>query len=208
MLWRGSLMFDFLKYRKQYLDNYLKNGYQPIVDTDTPIILTGTKFPRYDIIGIHHLTPSENVGKHNLFIDIINRNNDRIMYEQIEWGWEGQRPNEVTRPLVLDKPTSEPSGNIALGSNQTVWAKVLNKESDTVVNIHTRLPDEGSGNTIGHHSFYIVWLYTEDDGEVKPPPVDPPVEGCEELENIIEQLRQENYELRNKLNDVKEVLGC
>ena len=99
--------------------------------------------------------------------------NGKRLNEEIEWGWEGQKPNQITRPVKLDKPINEPAGNISLDWGQVVWARVKGKSSDKVIGITTNLPDEGPEhwNTIGHFSYFVVWMYYE--GRVIAPPVIP-----------------------------------
>ncbi len=131
------------------------------------------------IIGIHHLLPDENRGGRNLFFDVLDTNGNRVRpVVWINWVWEGMRPEEQPPFAQGDKPDNEPMGNIALGSvKQIVYAgcngrnTTLNTDgkSDWVQKVHTNHPDEGNaeGNTIGHHSFYVVWKETMA-GEIEP----------------------------------------
>lgn len=123
------------------------------------------------IIGIHHLTPEENRGSHNLFFDVLGINGDRIRpVVWVHWTWKGMRQDEVASPVQGDKPDNEPVGNIGIGGNQIVYAKCTGRDnvedadgpSDWIMDVHTNHPDEGDqeGNTIGHHSFYVVWQET------------------------------------------------
>ncbi|KKK77063.1 hypothetical protein LCGC14_2857350 [marine sediment metagenome] len=133
------------------------------------------------IIGIHHLLPDENRGGHNLFFDVLDINGNRVRpIVWINWSWDGMRPDEQPPFAQGDKPDTEPAGNIALGSvEQIVYAgcngrnTTLNTDgnSDWIQKVHTNHPDEGDaeGNTIGHHSFYVLWKETEV-GEVVPDP--------------------------------------
>ena len=56
------------------------------------------------------------------------------------------------------------------------WVGGLGTKSDTVTGVHTGHADEETGNTWGHHSFYIVWQLMSGDVVPEPPidPVDPP----------------------------------
>lgn len=113
------------------------------------------------VIGVHHLTPEENTGKHNLFLQTLTREG-AVFGGVVAWGWEGQGPNENSPNIVLDKPASEPGGNIAIYWPQNIWAEVASvHKSDRVLNVHTRHLDEGPGNTLGHHSFYVAWQLTQ-----------------------------------------------
>jgi hypothetical protein len=73
--------------------------------------------------------------------------------------------------VPLDKPDSEPAGNIAMFKGQivSVWMNGLagdaTDKSDRLENIHTNHPDEPLPdgelwNTIGHHSFYVIFQRT------------------------------------------------
>ena len=136
------------------------------------------------IIGIHHLLPDENLGNHNLFFDALDINGNRVRpIVWVHWSWEGMRPEEQPPFAQGDKPDNEPVGNIALGWKQIVKAKCNGRNttqgtdgnSDEIRGIHTNHPDEGNaeGNTIGHHSFYVVFKETVA-GEVVPDPIPEP----------------------------------
>lgn len=192
-------MFNHKKYLQKFVSEYDGMTFR---DTPEPILVVTNASPRFEIIGIHKLTPSENVGKHNLFIDVVDKDGKIMKDVKIAWGWEGQRPGEVTRPLVLDKPESEPSGNLVIWSNQKIWAMVLDKPSDKVYNVHTQLPDEGSGNTYGHHSYYIVWMLVDDVAEV--PESNQEVE---ELKLEVKRLRAELDKATDILESIDDLLG-
>jgi len=121
-------------------------------------------------IGIHHLFPRENFSKHHVYLEALDENGRRIKlpHAWAGWTWEGRQGHERADPVSLDKPEYETAGNIAMHFGQTVsvWIKGLgrdaNEKSDRVENLHTRHPDEplpdGSLlNTLGHHSFYVVF---------------------------------------------------
>jgi hypothetical protein len=124
----------------------------------------------WKVIGIHHLLPRENFSKHNVYVEALDESGQRIRnpIAWAGWTWEGRRSNERADPLPLDKPDFEAAGNIAMHFGQivSVWIKGLGRDasdkSDRVENIHTAHPDEplpdGSLlNTLGHHSFYVVF---------------------------------------------------
>ncbi len=127
----------------------------------------------WKVIGVHHLLPRENFSKHNVYLEALDESGQRIRnpIAWAGWTWEGRRSNERADPLPLDKPAYETAGNIAMHFGQvvSVWIKGLgrdaNEKSDRVENIHTTHPDEplpdGSLlNTLGHHSFYVVFQRT------------------------------------------------
>lgn len=160
-------MFNHIQYLDAFLSDYKMGRFSnnSVAQVGrTPVI------PCFRIIGIHKLTPAENDGRHNLFVDVINLSGNRLNV-QMDWGWEGRKDSEKITPLNLDKPPGEPAGNFVIWGNQKIWAGVLGKHSDKVLNVHTGLPDEGPGSTWGHHSYYCVWLWVES-GIVPPPPID------------------------------------
>lgn len=185
-------MFDHQFYLHKFLADF-KAG--RATNNSIALIDRSPATTAYRIIGIHKLTGFENSGKHNLFIDVIDAEGNRLK-KLVDWGWEGQRPGEESRPLALDKPPTEPAGNIVIWAGQRIWAKVMNQPSDVIHNAHTGLPDEGPGNTWGHFSYYCVWMYDE---ATETPPEPPPVEDCAEL-------RRENAELTAVLRMVKDLL--
>ena len=171
------MAFDFHQYNQQYLAN--AQAGKPLINDAAaygveyvPVhVPPGQTYWR--IIGIHHLRPEENQGKHNVFFEALNEQGQRVSnpHSWAGWTWEGRKPNERADPVPLDKPSYETAGNIAVHYNQTVstWIKGLNPGAndltDAVKNLHTRHADEpspggGLGNTLGHHSFYLVFQRT------------------------------------------------
>ncbi|MEZ4736796.1 MAG: NBR1-Ig-like domain-containing protein [Caldilineaceae bacterium] len=121
------------------------------------------------VIGVHHLTPDENRGRHAVYVDVIDVDGQRIRDPnlRLRWGWAGQRADERVEPKLFDKPASEPGANVDLYKGQQLWVQIEGDglPSDRVSHCHTAHPDEPgpSGetwNSIGHHSFYIVFQRT------------------------------------------------
>jgi hypothetical protein len=121
-------------------------------------------------IGVHHLLSAENNGNHNIFLDVLDKNGERINGAEIAWGWEGMRDDEIPRPAIVDKPANEAGTNISLVWGQKAFVSVKAGHSDMVSNLHIMHPDESPGNTLGHHSFYVVFLLTD---EIDPAPPEP-----------------------------------
>lgn len=141
------------------------------------------------VIGVHHLLPEENMSNRNVFMDVLDEKGNRLKNPIIwaGWTWEGIQGHERADPTPLDKPDNETAGNISVGGNQrvAVWVKgrsrASNDPSDRVEGLHTlhpdeRLPDGRLLNSIGHHSFYVVFQRTI--AGATPPPIVtlPPVE--------------------------------
>jgi hypothetical protein len=164
--------FDHHAYNTLYVENARQNG-EPINDATA----YGVRIIKADvaedeiywkIIGIHHLLPQENIGNHNVFLEALDEDGNRVTgpFAWAGWTWEGRRPDERADPVPLDKPDFEPAGNIAMHFSQTVSTWLLGRSreaediTDGVENLHTRHPDEAPGNTLGHHSFYVVFQET------------------------------------------------
>lgn len=118
------------------------------------------------VVGIHHLLPHENRGRRHIYVDVVDSNGARVRNPQLRlrWGWEGQRPGEHAPARPFDKADWEPHTNLDVYSGQHIWIRVEGDglPSDTVANLHTKHADEPgpagqTWNSIGHHSFYILF---------------------------------------------------
>lgn len=76
----------------------------------------------------------------------------------------------------LDKPDSEPAADIPIdkGATITLWVDDGVHGSDVVTGIYSDHADEGVGNTLFHHSFYVVFALLEKT-TITPPVIDPPI---------------------------------
>lgn len=72
----------------------------------------GISGSQYQVIGVHHLTPAQNRGMHNVFFDVLDEAGRRIRGARVGYRWEGMRSEETPRPVVCDKPDNEPAGNL------------------------------------------------------------------------------------------------
>lgn len=147
--------------------------------------------PFWRIIGIHHLLGHENNGKHNVYLEMIDRHGNKIRGGKVAWTWEGRRVDEPANPVTLDKPDWEPGGNITMHANQKVSVWIDDDLTDIADLFHTGHADEEPGNTWGHHSFYVLWQLT-DPGTTNPVP---PIEPKPPTQTYEEELR----EVRSKL---------
>jgi len=137
-----------------------------------------TGMPYWKVVVVRHLSPAENMGKRNVYVDVVDEGGKRLEDKtlRIGWRWEGQRPDEASPPAPLDKPSSEPAGNIPLNPNQkmTVWVIGRYLASEAVEGLHSMHPDEYTsdnvrGNYTAHHSFYIRFALTKPTTEEAPP---------------------------------------
>src|SRR6478672_1820752 len=66
----------------------------------------------WKVINVQHLSPDENGGRHNVFVDALDEAGQRCQNAalRIGWSWEGRRADENADPKPLDKPLNEPAG--------------------------------------------------------------------------------------------------
>lgn len=127
------------------------------------------------------LSGSENQGKHNVFVKVLQPNGDRDRNPalRIGWTWDGRRPDEQAPPTPLDKPDRGElgHGNVPINKNQvlTVWVQGDGVASDRVAGMRTSFPDEVPGNTWGHYSYEVIFQRAQGVVVVPPVVVDPPV---------------------------------
>ena len=130
-------------------------------------------------IGVYHLSPPENRGRHNVFVEVLDENGVRTRAPVIKWSWYMDAP---TQTLRLEKPGNEPAADIPIGVSSTITLRVEGDgiPSDSVGGIHSRHPDEGTDrwNSYGHHSYYAV--FQKQAGTIGTPPVTPPPTGPDE----------------------------
>ena len=144
----------FVKYNESYLKTpgqFDAGNYGVVVE-----MVEGADF---EIIGVHHLDQSENVGNHHLWGDVLGENGNRLRGARVTTHREGG-PDPLY--IAVDKPDNEPGFNCPLWQGEVVDAAVgaLDGQpvlSDRIRGLRTDWPDEPPGNTWFHHSFYVVW---------------------------------------------------
>lgn len=112
---------------------------------------------------IEHVPASENGGRHHVYLDVLGRFGDDLRSDpaiQIVWGWVGQRVDEPSQPVRLEKKPPEHAANIPIEKGQRIWMRVdgYGYPSDIVRELHAMHPDEGPGATMGHHSFVVIFV--------------------------------------------------
>ncbi|MEM7344823.1 MAG: carboxypeptidase-like regulatory domain-containing protein [Chloroflexota bacterium] len=184
------MSFNHQEYNNRYVQN-ARNGGAPINDARQKYgvrikeasVAEGETY--WKVIGVHHLEPRENFGNHHVYMEALDEEGNRVKNPPawVEWTWQGRRPDERADPVILDKPVAEAGGNLSMHFGQIVSIKVkgTNRDgqdkSDWAENMHTAHPDERLGdgsllNSIGHHSFYVVFQRTRkgtvmNDGVIK-----------------------------------------
>lgn len=175
-------MFDHVQYRNNWLADPTNPSNNDAARYGVKVHRVGGE-PVWGVVGVHHLTPEENKGKHNIYVDVVDNNNKRYPPSTgvgIGWEWEGRFDTQSAPVKPLDKPDWEPHGNVDIyrGMKMRVWISHA-VPSDSVTGLTSDLPDElGPGgeiwNSVGHHSFYILFKLYDDGVIVDPPPsIDP-----------------------------------
>jgi len=136
--------------------------------TIDPVDVTRT-LQYWRVSTVRHLPPDENRGRHHIYVDILDEAGEPLRDPDLhlEWGWIGQQPDEVAPPSQFDRSVTEPATNLDMMRGPRYWIKIGGDglPSDVVRNLHSVHPDEtGSngeiGNSIGHHSFSVVFQRT------------------------------------------------
>lgn len=157
--------FDFQALNRRYLAQPSNDAAQYAVS-----IIPAGPGTAWRCIGAYHLKPTENNRRHNVFVEVLDEAGNRTRQPQIAWTWWIDAPVQLRK---LDKPNDEPAADIPIDKGATITLRVADAfPSDSVGNIHTRWADESAGNSIGHHSFYVVFQLQRR-GTVTPP-IEPP----------------------------------
>jgi hypothetical protein len=205
---------SYQQVRQEFIDHWEQNqtadnkaaAYDIVINQ--PLVENDQKY--WACIGAYHLTPDENSGKHILYLEAMDEENNRIFGTAFKWGWEGQRPDEPSPDLIDDKPPNE-LVNLVIWANQTIWAGVRDAiPSGEVKNVRSTHPDEPPGNTWGHHSFYVAFKrVTADDGGIVEPP-EPPEFECDDIRKLAEsafkRIENAEAELAAAKNDLNSIL--
>lgn len=168
---RSIAGFDFQGYNQQFTSNttgaVINRAAQYNVGVRPATVATSETY--WQVVGIHHLTPEENRSRHNIFVDVLDEQGQRVRDTQVGWNWEGN--GDTPTPRHLDKPANEPGCDIPLFDGIfKLW--VMGAPSDEAFGFHYRHADEPAANgellnTFGHHSFYVVFQRTRK-GVVQP----------------------------------------
>lgn len=150
-------------------------------------ILKNAEPTAFRVIGVHHLSGTENGGKHHIYADILDENGQRINGALIKVQVGNNPPTYAT----VDKPAIEPGTNAPMWGGTQYQVSVANHPSDTVIGLHTGHADElGGGNTWGHHSFYVVFQRRPVQYVPEPvPPEQPPTVEQPDTTTIEQQFR-------------------
>lgn len=160
----------------------------------TPALISAYRLTRF-----YHLPPEENRGRQNVYVRVWDAEGRRLQAD----GLRIKAVGFTTQYIPLDKassPMETGHGDVPLWANDTLTISIidkLNHESDRVVGLHTRHPDEGNGNSYGHHSFLLEFTLRAV-GEV--PPTLPP-----EREHLFQEFRRWLDDGKNIIDELEKL---
>jgi hypothetical protein len=112
------------------------------------------------------LTPEENGGNHHIFLDLLDPTTateasplgGRVFGARGRVTWDSGE-----QVVTVDKPPNEPGANFPMWKWQVCAVQALGLPgeelpADRVAGMQTGHPDEGTGNTLFHHSFAVTFL--------------------------------------------------
>jgi len=141
--------------------------------------------PYFPVILYTHLPGPINRGGHALYIEILDELGDRVMGAEIDFGWVGMQPHQKPLPVRIDKGETEPGGNVTIHGSQRVYTDLIRLPTGVAIPAgfvtearidygDTDPPD----NTLGHHSWYVVFkMNFFPASPIDPPPINPPPSG-------------------------------
>jgi hypothetical protein len=172
-------MFNFKEWIKTFQDYFRANG---AIYNDAPhsfntlmdVSIISPANSAWRVLGIHKLTPEENAGNHNLFLEVLCKQNEREGMRAVYFDWQGREPGQnAPGPIFMSQKGPNELVDIAIFAGMRV--KVWIQNGDRAEWFHSEWPDEAPGNTFGHHSFFLcfqetAWFTDEPDPEPDPGP--------------------------------------
>ncbi len=173
-------MFDFPGWIETFKEYYRQRGavYNDaygMISLDDPtnrIEVLASDTLLWKVLGIHHLTPDENQGNHNIYVEMLCKQNEREAFRAIHWTWQGRRPDENAPDIFAGQKPLNELVNIPLnlGMIVSVWPHL----GEMARGFSSNHPDaDEDGNTIGHHSFFVCFQEVDPDAPPSDPDPDP-----------------------------------
>ncbi len=151
-------MFDFQYWINIFKQHKAKTGliYNDAITYGVEIVVLNNL--SWKVLGVHHLTPGENRGNHNVYIEMLCKQNEREGSWPIHWTQEGRRLNQNAPDVFAgQKPLNELVDiPLNLGMEVSVWPHAGEVVAGLSSN-HLSSNHETPGNTIGHHSFFVCF---------------------------------------------------
>lgn len=168
-------MFDFQGWIQTFREYRGQHGTAyndaDMVSLDNPpyqVTIQSPENPIWRVLGIHHLSPEENQGKHHVYIEMLCKQGDREGFRAIHWTWIGRQLNESAPDAFAGQKPLNELVNIPLNLGMIV--SVWTNGSEVAAGFSSNHPDEPGGNTVGHHSFFVCFEEIDPDEPDKPPP--------------------------------------
>lgn len=167
------MIFDIHYYNHLFLTTLARGEppYNDALDYGVQIgALRETAAAYWRVIGAHHLTGAENGGNHNIFCEVLDEEGARIDGAYLLMV-QGRLAPVYAR---IDKPAHEAGTNFPVWGETPVTVAMRGGAlpGEAVTGLRINHPDEEAGNSIGHHSFYVVFQRTL--GGRVPPEPEPP----------------------------------
>ena len=112
---------------------------------------------------VRKLSPEENAGRHNIFVNTFDSAGQPLR-RVIQWGWEGQRSDEVSEPVRTDMD-KRPMCDIPIFPGQRIWLRVAQENSEIV----TGLNSTDDLAAYGHQSYEATFIYSNGTAQPDPP---------------------------------------
>lgn len=162
-------MFNFSVWIDKFKTHYQENGTAYNDAANYGVSIDSPSGRIWRVLGIHHLTPDENRGNHNVYVEMLCKQGDREAFRAIHWTWDGRREDEIASPVFAgQKPLNE---LVDLPLNIGMVVSVWTQGGEIARGFSSNHPDEGDGNTIGHHFFFVC--FQEIDGTEPIPSPEP-----------------------------------
>lgn len=173
-------MFDFNSWIETFKIYYQEYGYAyndaDMTSLDNPsyqVSIQKPQNPTWRVLGIHHLSPEENRGNHNVYIEMLCKQGDREGFRAIHWTWIGRQLNEPAPDVFAGQKPHNELVNLPLNLGMIV--SVWTNGGEIVSGLSSNHPDEMDGNSIGHHSFFVCFQEIDaDEPDLDPEPPDEP----------------------------------
>jgi hypothetical protein len=165
------MALDVKKYNKQFVEKVRQE--EPVYNDAAAKYRVDIRFLReietlenarqyWRVIGVHHLTGAENMGNHHVYADVLDEEGRRLAGARLMLMQKDSAPVFA----VIDKPAHEAGTNFPLwkadkASVGVLWPQENPLASEQVIGLSTGHADEEVGNTLFHHSYYVVFQRTE-----------------------------------------------
>ena len=118
---------------------------------------------KWIVKSVRHLSGEENHGNHHVYVDAqgANGNDLRGTGLNIIYGWNGMGGDEATPAVPIDKPEGEFGCNVPIFKDTEMFVEMHGAPSERVSGLRTNFGDwdAGDGNSWGHQSFHVVFVY-------------------------------------------------